>query len=63
MRTGVRNIYKVVGSEPSPYTNKVYSYMRYKNIPFNNVPGWFNTLKSKVIQYIIINDDNLTYIR
>ena len=37
----LRNIYKVIGSEPSPYTNKVYAYMRYKNIPFSNVPGWF----------------------
>ena len=37
----VRNAYKVIGSEPSPYTNKVYAYMRYKNIPFANVPGWF----------------------
>ena len=42
MRTiSVRNVYKVIGSEPSPYTNKVYAYMRYKNIPFANVPGWF----------------------
>ena len=47
MRTiSVRNAYKVIGSEPSPYTNKVYAYMRYKNIPFANVPGWFPIKKT-----------------
>lgn len=49
MRTiSLRNAYKVIGSEPSPYTNKVYAYMRYKNIPFVNVPGWFPIKNSRV---------------
>ena len=33
-----RKAYKVIGAEPNPYTNKVYSYMRFKKIPFQNVP-------------------------
>ena len=37
LRRGSSQAYKVLGSEPSPYTNKVYSYMRYKGIPFENV--------------------------
>ena len=50
MRTmPLRNLYKVIGSEPSPYTNKVYAYMRYKNIPFSNVPGWFPNFVSQPV--------------
>ena len=37
LRRGSSQAYKVLGSEPSPYTNKVYSYMRYKGISFENV--------------------------
>lgn len=31
------NSYKVIGLEPSPYTNKVTSYLQYKNIEYESV--------------------------
>ena len=49
--------YKVIGSEPSPYTNKVYSYLRYKNISFTNVPATFdiyNSLLTKKVGWPVV---------
>ena len=53
----LRNGYKVLGSEPSPYTNKVYAYMKYKNIPYTNVPATFevyNNLIAKKIGWPVV---------